>query len=283
MLVTASAVRPTKLLMSSSPTSRPRRSPDASHARALSSSVSTRVPSRSKSTALIIEVPFMKVHAPSLRMFGWASGGSASVLLRLCGGSATIAWASRCDGPTDRRRDDHIIVPEPACDGYKRDRKPRRSRRMLWNAKRGKSYRRSKSCLILGNRLPSDIPGVSTAPFWLRFARERCRAERCSCISRLRFRQRLSWCRLSGLQDTGQSAFGLPLISVPLHPFSLENVVRNDENRCYYCKRAGFSAILAEAQARGIEVVVDGSNADDAGDYRLACAPSRSLGCVPRF
>ena len=130
------------------------------------------------------------------------------MLLRSCGGSATTAWTNRCDGPTDRRRDDHIIVPEPACDGYKRDRKPRRSRRMLWNAKRGKSCRRSKGCLILGNRLPSDIPGVSTAPFWLRFARERCRVERCSCISRLRFRQRLSWCRLSGLQDLASRRSG---------------------------------------------------------------------------
>ena len=77
---------------------------------------------------------------------------------------------------------------------------------------------------------------------------------------------------------SGQSAFGLPLISVPLDPFSLENVVQNDENRCYYCKRAGFSAILAEAQARGIEVVVDGSNADDADDYRPGMRALEELG-----
>lgn len=78
--------------------------------------------------------------------------------------------------------------------------------------------------------------------------------------------------------ESGQSAFGLPLIAVPLDPFSLENVVRNDENRCYYCKRAGFSAILAEARARGIEVVVDGSNADDAGDYRPGMRALEELG-----
>lgn len=77
---------------------------------------------------------------------------------------------------------------------------------------------------------------------------------------------------------SGQSAFGLPLIAVPLDPFSLESVVRNDENRCYYCKLAGFSAILAEARARGIEVVVDGSNADDAGDYRPGMRALEELG-----
>lgn len=78
--------------------------------------------------------------------------------------------------------------------------------------------------------------------------------------------------------ESGQAAFGLPLIAVPLDPFSLENVVRNDENRCYYCKRAGFSAILAEARARGIEVIVDGSNADDAGDYRPGMRALEELG-----
>ena len=42
----------------------------------------------------------------------------------------------------------------------------------------------------------------------------------------------------------------------------------NPANRCYYCKLELFKKIKAEAKKHGLKRVADGSNADDAGDYR---------------
>ncbi|MDR1956397.1 MAG: ATP-dependent sacrificial sulfur transferase LarE [Treponema sp.] len=47
-----------------------------------------------------------------------------------------------------------------------------------------------------------------------------------------------------------------------------EEVAANPKERCYFCKKREFGTILAEAQARGIHTVWDGSNMDDLGDYR---------------
>lgn len=74
------------------------------------------------------------------------------------------------------------------------------------------------------------------------------------------------------------SAFGLPLLEIPFDPFADEDVVRNDERRCYFCKRAGFRAIIGAARRAGVVQVVDGSNADDAGDYRPGTRALRELG-----
>lgn len=47
-----------------------------------------------------------------------------------------------------------------------------------------------------------------------------------------------------------------------------ESIKNNPENRCYLCKKAIFSKILAEAKELGMAYVVDGSNFDDTKDYR---------------
>jgi len=47
-----------------------------------------------------------------------------------------------------------------------------------------------------------------------------------------------------------------------------ENYLSNPANRCYFCKSELFSKLLPLARAEGLAVVVDGSNADDVGDYR---------------
>jgi len=56
----------------------------------------------------------------------------------------------------------------------------------------------------------------------------------------------------------------------------LENpaFVRNDRSRCYYCKGELFTKLWEIARTEGLAVVADGSNADDAGDYR----PGRKAG-----
>ncbi|MDR2376999.1 MAG: ATP-dependent sacrificial sulfur transferase LarE [Treponema sp.] len=47
-----------------------------------------------------------------------------------------------------------------------------------------------------------------------------------------------------------------------------EEVAANPRERCYYCKKIEFGAILTAAKKRGIRTVLDGSNLDDMGDYR---------------
>ena len=57
------------------------------------------------------------------------------------------------------------------------------------------------------------------------------------------------------------------LYEVPLDVLAVEAVRLNPANRCYHCKRAIFTALLAAARARGYDAVMDGTNAsDDAGD-----------------
>jgi uncharacterized protein len=47
-----------------------------------------------------------------------------------------------------------------------------------------------------------------------------------------------------------------------------EEVAANPRERCYFCKKIEFGAILEEARKHGINTVLDGSNLDDLGDYR---------------
>jgi uncharacterized protein len=52
----------------------------------------------------------------------------------------------------------------------------------------------------------------------------------------------------------------------------------NPANRCYFCKDELYSHLVALAERRGFAVVVDGSNADDRGDYRPGRQAAREHG-----
>ena len=52
----------------------------------------------------------------------------------------------------------------------------------------------------------------------------------------------------------------------------------NPVNRCYYCKDELYSALTSLATARAIDVVLDGNNADDRGDYRPGRQAAREHG-----
>jgi len=54
----------------------------------------------------------------------------------------------------------------------------------------------------------------------------------------------------------------------------------NPANRCYYCKHELYSRLTAIARDRGFAAVVDGSNADDRGDYRPGRQAAREFGVV---
>ena len=51
-------------------------------------------------------------------------------------------------------------------------------------------------------------------------------------------------------------------------PVILEEIKFNPTDRCYLCKKAIFTKILAEAKKQGFNYVLDGTNADDIKDYR---------------
>jgi len=54
----------------------------------------------------------------------------------------------------------------------------------------------------------------------------------------------------------------------------------NPTDRCYHCKRELFGKITRLAAARGFAVVMDGTNADDLGDYRPGRRALREFGVV---
>jgi len=59
-----------------------------------------------------------------------------------------------------------------------------------------------------------------------------------------------------------------PLKIVEVDPLANKDVVRNDLNRCYYCKKAIMEVVFAESEKNGLKYVLDGTNCDDLGDYR---------------
>jgi uncharacterized protein len=49
----------------------------------------------------------------------------------------------------------------------------------------------------------------------------------------------------------------------------------NPNNRCYYCKSELWRKLVPAARARGFDTVIDGTNADDLGDWRPGAQAAR--------
>ena len=62
--------------------------------------------------------------------------------------------------------------------------------------------------------------------------------------------------------------FRIPLLELDTDELSDERYAANPVNRCYFCKGELWAKLRPVAEGRGLAVVVDGTNADDAGDYR---------------
>ena len=73
-------------------------------------------------------------------------------------------------------------------------------------------------------------------------------------------------------------AIGAPLRVLRVEPLDDEAFAENPPERCYLCKTKIFSRFLEVARSRGIPWVLDGSNADDAGDYRPGMRALAELG-----
>jgi len=76
------------------------------------------------------------------------------------------------------------------------------------------------------------------------------------------------------------SRIGVRQILLDMDIFGNELIVSNPPDRCYHCKLAIFSMIKKTAKGYGIDNVADGSNIDDAGDYRPGMRALKELGIL---
>lgn len=63
-----------------------------------------------------------------------------------------------------------------------------------------------------------------------------------------------------------------------LQALEIPNFSANPPDRCYYCKKAIFTGLMDFAKREGFLFVAEGSNSDDAGDYRPGMRAIRELG-----
>lgn len=84
----------------------------------------------------------------------------------------------------------------------------------------------------------------------------------------------------SEMQDAKQVAaqIGVRHRVVQARPLDVEAIAENPRDRCYHCKRLLFTQLLDVAREEGIPAVLDGSNVDDASDYRPGERALRELG-----
>jgi len=73
---------------------------------------------------------------------------------------------------------------------------------------------------------------------------------------------------------------GVRHIVLNMDVFKDERIIANPPDRCYHCKLKTFSLIKETARIYGIENIIDGSNADDVGDYRPGMRALRELGIL---
>lgn len=71
---------------------------------------------------------------------------------------------------------------------------------------------------------------------------------------------------------------GAPMTVLPQPEFQDPNILANTPDRCYFCKAAICELLKSYAQTYGYRVIVDGSNADDLGDYRPGQRAARECG-----
>lgn len=69
----------------------------------------------------------------------------------------------------------------------------------------------------------------------------------------------------------------VPLAVIGLDVLSVPHVAENPPERCYYCKRALFSALRERAAADGFTLLIDGTNASDSVDDRPGMKALREL------
>ena len=82
------------------------------------------------------------------------------------------------------------------------------------------------------------------------------------------------WTRAREVADR----FGVPVLEVDTDELNDPRYAANPTDRCYFCKSELWSRLAPIAAARGLAVVVDGTNADDLGDHRPGGRAARERG-----
>ncbi len=72
--------------------------------------------------------------------------------------------------------------------------------------------------------------------------------------------------------------FGIPHLEIETDELNDPHYAANPTDRCYYCKTELWGRLSVIARERGLAVVMDGANADDAGDYRPGARAAREHG-----
>jgi uncharacterized protein len=75
----------------------------------------------------------------------------------------------------------------------------------------------------------------------------------------------------SWMEDTAREVagrFGIPWLELETHEMEDPRYAANPSNRCYFCKSELWTRLADLARDRGLNAVLDGSNADDVGDHR---------------
>ncbi len=76
------------------------------------------------------------------------------------------------------------------------------------------------------------------------------------------------FCRMEGIRQIVFESEGL----------DIEGFRRNPKNRCYLCKRSIFSKMTGISREEGFDILMEGSNLDDEGDYRPGMRAISELG-----
>lgn len=71
---------------------------------------------------------------------------------------------------------------------------------------------------------------------------------------------------------------GVRQLVVEADPLAIDGVRENGPKRCYHCKKAIFGLALEAAAREGFSVLADGTNLDDADDFRPGAEAVRELG-----
>lgn len=82
------------------------------------------------------------------------------------------------------------------------------------------------------------------------------------------------WVRARAVADQ----FAIPVLELDTEELADARYAANPVNRCYFCKTELWSRLVPIAQACGLAVVVDGTNADDLGDHRPGAQAAREQG-----
>lgn len=69
----------------------------------------------------------------------------------------------------------------------------------------------------------------------------------------------------------------IPHVVISSEELDIPGYSANPVNRCYHCKKELFGKVWEQARLHGLPAVLDGSNADDAHDYRPGMGAAREL------